>query len=520
MASRLCSVVGTDCRKTPLMCGILFVKSQQPIGIDLHLAAMSHIKPRGPDFTHYQHQGNIFVAHSVLHITGEDDFYHAPRSDFVSYNGEIYNYRWFGNYGTDTELVYRTAKDRAYKKFARFEGPWAWVYTDFESVAYATDPQGERCLYRYQDSNILIVSSEVSAILTYVQTTVDLGSHSQKHWPVFDQTPYRGIHRCEPGWLYTQAGATVEIDSVFNWSKNEQAISDLDAQEEFDQLFDSVIAQMTPKEPAAITVSGGIDSSIILAAMPQAQGFYTTVCEGKETVSVRAKEFLSPAQTHNHKVLSISMEQWANALIDIVKITAMPVQSWSFVGQWIIAKNCRERVLFTGVAADELFGGYPAYQLMNFDGQQSVSAYSRFDHDPYCETLWNRCVTASQGHPGRATLLMDYITQVSAVDARGVDAMTQAHGVEPRSPFMHPKIIKFALNLPWRLRQGKPLLRRKFLRTYSPDLLLPKQGFAGHCNDSLPWLDICVAPNADRHQQWKAIQRISFLKYCGIDSSQ
>lgn len=502
------------------MCGVLFVKSQQPLGLDLHLAAMAQIKPRGPDFINYQHQGNIFIAHSVLQITGRDDFYHAPRSDFVAYNGEIYNYRWFGNYGTDTELVYRTAKNRNYKKFAYFEGPWAWVYTDFESVTYATDPQGERCLYRYQDSDILIVSSEVSAILTYIQTTVDLGSHSQKHWPVFARTPYQGIDRCEPGRLYTEAGATVEIDSVFNWSGDEMSITDQEAQLEFDQLFDSVIAQMRPNEPVGVTVSGGIDSSIILAAMPHTQGFYTTVCEGKETVSVRAREFLSPTQASGHTVLAISAAQWAEAYIDILKTTAMPVQSWSFVGQWIIAKNCAERVLFTGVAADELFGGYSAYQHMTFDTKQSVSPYSRFDHDPDCETLWRRCVTASQGHPGRATLLMDYITQVSAVDARGVDAMTQAHGVEPRSPFMHPKIIKFALNLPWRLRQGKPLLRERFLRTYSPDLLLPKQGFAGHCNDSLPWLDIAVPPGSDRHQQWKDIQRISFVKYCGTGSSQ
>jgi asparagine synthetase B (glutamine-hydrolysing) len=150
------------------MCGILFVKSQRPLDLNLHLQAVEKIHARGPDFTHYQHHNNIFIAQTVLHITGEEEFYHRPRSDFLSYNGEVYNYRWFGRYSTDTELVYRTVREQNYKKIPYFEGPWAWVYTNFKSVRFATDPQGERCLYRYQDDDILIVSSEVSAIVSQV----------------------------------------------------------------------------------------------------------------------------------------------------------------------------------------------------------------------------------------------------------------------------------------------------------------------------------------------------------------
>ena len=58
------------------MCGILFVKSRQPLGLDLHLQAVDKIHTRGPDFTHYQYHNNIFIAQTVLHITGEDEFYH------------------------------------------------------------------------------------------------------------------------------------------------------------------------------------------------------------------------------------------------------------------------------------------------------------------------------------------------------------------------------------------------------------------------------------------------------------
>ena len=503
------------------MCGVLFVKSQRPLGLDLHLQAVDKIHDRGPDFTHYQHHNNIFIAQTVLHITGEEEFYHRPRSDFLAYNGEVYNYRWFGRYTTDTELVYRTVREQNYKKIPYFEGPWAWVYTNFESVRFATDPQGERCLYRYQDDDILIVSSEVSAILCYVQPQVRIEAWSQKHWPTIRCTPYSGIERCEPGRLYTETGASFQIDSIFDWTLNPQSMSDNEAQEEFDWIFDKVIADMRPTEPAGLTFSGGVDSGIILAAMPEFAGLYTTVCEGKDTVSNRVREFLTDQQCKNLTELPMTKCDWAQDYIDIIECSQMPVQSWSFVGQWHIAHHCQQRILFTGIGADELFGGYSQYQNMQFTTKTSASPYSCFDpSDTDSQRLWNQCVSASQGHAGAATLLMDYLVQITAVDARGVDTMTMAHSIEPRSPFMHPKIIKFAFNLPWPLRQGKPLLQNKFLRKWSKDLLLPKQGFAGHCNDSLPWLGVNVPASSDRSAQWKQIQSATFLQYCGIDSNQ
>jgi asparagine synthetase B (glutamine-hydrolysing) len=321
--------------------------------------------------------------------------------------------------------------------------------------------------------------------------------------------------------LYTETGASFQLDSIFDWAQNPQAMSDSEAQEEFDWIFDKVIADMRPAEPAGLTFSGGVDSGIILAAMPEFAGLYTTVCEGKDTVSNRVREFLTDQQCQTVVELPMTERDWAQDYIDIIEYSQMPVQSWSFVGHWRIAHHCQQRILFTGIAADELFGGYSQYQNMQFTTATSASPYSCFDpSDADSQRLWHQCVAASQGHAGAATLLMDYLVQITAVDARGVDTMTMAHSIEPRSPFMHPKIIKFALNLPWHLRQDKPLLKQKFLRKWPKEFLLPKQGFTGHCNDSLPWMRVNVPASLDRSAQWKQIQSATFLKYCGIDSSQ
>jgi hypothetical protein len=116
--------------------------------------------------------------------------------------------------------------------------------------------------------------------------------------------------------------------------------------------------------------------------------------------------------------------------------------------------------------------------------------------------------------------MMDYVTQISAVDLRGVDTCTSAHGVESRSPFVHPAIIKFALNLPFEYKVGtvlKPIIQYQFLDTWGKELLFPKQGFSGQCNDSYSWLDIEVPRVDDRHQDWRNIVFAGFTRWCGID---
>jgi asparagine synthase (glutamine-hydrolysing) len=497
------------------MCGILLVQSRTNIPLERHLAATSLLNSRGPDFTRYQYRNGIFVAQTVLHITGTAEFYNQTRPDFLAYNGEIYNHRWFGKYSSDTELAYRSARDMP-TKFKHFEGPWAWAYTDFENIRYATDPQGEKCLYHYQDDDLLIVSSEIAPILEYCNFELTIAAHTEKHWPVRHQTPWKGITRCSPGMMYSNTDAPVKIDSIFDWHKKNHFFTFDEAYEEFKFTFEKVIGLMTPKQSFGITVSGGLDSACILKHLPNADHFYTVDTLGKDTVSPQAHQLLTQSQQQRNIKLPLDAETWATDYKQAVQHSKMPMQSWSFVGQWHIARHCQEKILFTGVGADELFGGYDLYKDLVFRHDFSSSPYSKFaQEDKHAQQDWKQCLEFYQGYGGPATLLMDYLTMVSAVDLRGVDAMTQAHGVEPRSPFVHPDIIKFAINLPWEFRLGKPFIKRMFLESWPQDLALPKQGFAGHCNDSYPWLGVDIPRVTDREQDWKNINRAAFAQLVG-----
>jgi asparagine synthetase B (glutamine-hydrolysing) len=321
------------------------------------------------------------------------------------------------------------------------------------------------------------------------------------------ETPWKGITRVEPGKLYIEGICVKSIDSIFDWVKPIRYNDINEAYKEFKTIWNRVTTSMIPTCAAALTYSGGLDSSVILNSIPNLE-LYAVNNVGKDPIIDRIGEFLTPIEQSRLHELTVGEQQWAECFNQLINRLKMPVQSWSFIGQWIISQHCEQRVLFTGVGADELFGGYELYKTI---------IYSDCSHSPYSRDgntkLWDKCLSIYNGHPGQATLLMDYLHQIVGCDAQGVDAISGAWGIETRNPFLAKPIIQFALNLPHYFKVGiesKPLIRRLFLERWSEDLILPKKGFTGHCNDSLPWLGINISPTGNRAQDWKNITQASF----------
>ena len=488
------------------MCGILLVKSCSEISLDKHLSAFQILQSRGPDFNRFQYKNNIFIGQTVLHITGTDEYYNNPPDNFLAYNGEVYNYQELGAYRNDIEFVHDCVENNVTRLNDGW-GPWAWAWTNSKTVLYASDPQGERCLYHYQDSAILIVCSEVAPILEYIDNVkIDL-PYLNKTWTMLDYTPWQGITRIQPGQLYQDGNIIREIDSIFNWIAPDRYSNINEAYEEFKSIWNRIISAMIPNCPAALTYSGGLDSSVILNSIPGLE-LYSVNNLGKDPIVDCIRDLLTSEEQHKLHELTVDEKQWAESFKELIRRLRMPVQTWSFVGQWIATKNCQQRVLFTGVGADELFGGYEIYKNIRY-ADCSRSPYSR-----YCDRkLWDRCLSVYDGHPGQATLLIDYIHQVVGCDAQGIDAISGAWGIETRNPFLTRPIMQFALNLNHHFKVStisKPLIRRLFLERWPEQLAFKKIGLTGHANESLPWLNLDINVTNDRYKDWKQIAQQSF----------
>jgi len=484
------------------MCGILLVRSRDKIPLQKHFDALKQIQSRGPDFMRYRHENGIFIGHTVLHITGDREYYDNSHRNFLAYNGEIYNYRDLGAYRTDTEFVHECVENDLGRLTAGW-GPWAWAWTDSETVLYASDPQGERALYQYQDDSILIVCSEVAPILSYIDGIKQAQSYETRNWTMLDTTPWQGIVKCVPGMLYRDGHPSGIIDSIWSWVKEPQHVTEDEAYEDFSSIWRDVMRQMTPACPAGLTYSGGLDSSIILSHLPGAY-LYTTNMQGKDPIAERVEGFLNAGEQRRLARFDVNEQDFAQAFGACQTRIRMPIQSPSFVGQWLIAALCGQRVLFTGIGADELFGGYPVYDRMDFVSSESASPYS------LGTPLWRQCLDTCSGDAEAATLLADYWHQIVGCDARGVDMICGSHGIEARSPFLATPVIRFALNLPMYLRRGKPLIRRMFLERWNESQIHAKKGFTGHCNDALPWMGIEIVPTGDRQSDWRQIIQTCF----------
>ena len=489
------------------MCGILLVKSQSTIPLEQHLQAFAQLESRGPDFSRYQFENNIFIGQAVLHITGTADYYNARHKNFLAYNGEIYNFKELGNYSNDIEFVDECVNNNI-DRIKDGWGPWAFAWTNNETVMYASDPQGEKSLYQYQDKDILIVCSEVAPILEYIGANKIDFPYENKLWTIVNETPYLGVYRLAAGQLYQDGRNIQNIDNIWSWITEPTHTDINEAYEEFQSIWKQVTTLMTPTCPAALTFSGGLDSSIILSHINNLE-LYSVNNLGKDPIVDHIRDFLTQEEHARLHELVVDPEQWADNFCQLISRTKLPAQSWSHVGQWIVNSNCQQRVLFSGVGADELFGGYGVYQTLNYTTNHPTSPYSERGN----QTIWARCLSAYDNDPQQATLLMDYLYQVAGCDVRGTDVISGAWGIEPRSPFLARPVMQFALNLPFEFKVNtvsKPLIRRLFSERWSEELIFPKKGFTGHANDSLPYLPITITSTGNRHADWKLISQRMF----------
>lgn len=488
------------------MCGILIVKSKYPISKTIHDQSVQILKRRGPDFTIEKYVNDCtFIAQSVLHITGEIDFYRRELPDGFAFNGEIYNYRDFGNWVSDVDLVYDAVKTNL-NLFKDFEGAWAWGLANNDGIFYASDPQGEKSLYQYQDEGLLVVCSDIAPILNYIDSRVCYRPYQNKSWTFISNTPWQGITRCEPGMMYHNGNSQRSIDSMWDWISVDNNLQFNEAYEELRFRFNKVANYITANEPAQLSYSGGVDSSILLKLVKNLDPLAIDI-NGKDSI----------VDSLDCKKIKVDELQWAEEYKNLLHDSKMPVSSWSFVGSYILAKKTKHRIIFTGIGADELFGGYDVYKNLNFDNSKSVSPYSEHDHD----NLWIKCLNVYNGDAKLATLLMDYWYQIVGCDAYGQDIIGGICGKETRNFFLTKSIMKFALNLPWHLKVGyetKPLLKKLYRDLFKTDMIYPKKGFAGHANDSLPYLGINIHTVGDRHRDWISIAQETYYSKFKIDT--
>lgn len=362
------------------------------------------ISHRGPDDdgTWVDAEAGIALAHRRLAIIDLTEAGHQPMTSasgryVISYNGEIYNFarlrkeldsaglapNWRGH--SDTEVLLAAVEAWGVRgALSRFNGMFALALWDRQErrLILARDMVGEKPLYYADVGGTLVFASELKAITAFpgFRKTVDrsaLNLFLRHNYVPSPLSIWEGVSKLQPGhYLEIARGGSPVLHSYWALADAakrgaEQPISNFDAasRELEALLMDSVGLRMQADVPLGAFLSGGVDSSLIVALM-QAQSSIPvkTFTIGYDDPAYDEAPFGAAVAQHlgtEHHELKITARDGLSLIPDLAAMWDEPFSDSSQIPTFLVSKLTRDHVTvsLSGDAGDELFGGYNRYFL-------------------------------------------------------------------------------------------------------------------------------------------------------------
>ncbi|WP_102028490.1 asparagine synthase (glutamine-hydrolyzing) [Salirhabdus sp. Marseille-P4669] len=347
------------------------------------------ITHRGPDDEGYYHNEYIsfgFRRLSIIDIeSGQQPLPYQNERYWIIFNGEIYNYLELKNEllkddfqfatDSDTEVILAMFHKYREKAFEQLRGMFAILIWDKEEETLygARDHFGIKPLYYANvEGKTYFASEKKSLSLALDEEVVDV--EALHHYLSFQYVPEpftltEGIKKMEPGHYFVQKpGAELEIHRYFHAQFNPLIMEKSDWKKRIqDVLMDSVKVHMRSDVPVGSFLSGGIDSSIIVAIAKQFNPQIKTFSvgferEGFSEIDV-AKETADKLGVENISYV-ITPEEYIEKLPKIMWHMDDPLADPACVPLYFVAREASKHVtvVLSGEGSDELFGGYNIYR--------------------------------------------------------------------------------------------------------------------------------------------------------------
>ena len=534
------------------MCGISGFNWADKDLIKKMTDAISH---RGPDAEGYFTDKGISLGHRRLSIIdlsskGNQPMFNDDNTLVIVFNGEIYNFKdikkelsgkgyKFKN-NTDTEVIIKGYEEYGEKICSKLDGMFAFAIWDKKKrkLFLARDRIGKKPLYYYLDNSRLIFSSEIKSILkAKVNKDIDkdvlldiLGSRFSPE----NKTIFKNIKKIPPGSIAVYSENSLKIKSFWQIPINKEEISS--SVKKVDSLIESAVRKrLIADVPVGVLLSGGLDSSSIVAYMSRATPNIKTFSVGFDEGIDESKyaRIVSEHFRTDHTEIRLSNDILGN-LPKVVWHLDEPLADPASLPTYLLCKEVSKyvKVALSGEGGDELFGGYstfndiksikkihsipfkfrkhavapltkfiadklkyPQRQILNLgsemlkDSQQEES-YKKLFYFPFYE----KEIELISGVK-RANILDKFINSTNSLyDASTqfyfkewlpndllmkVDKMSMAHGLEVRAPFLDKDLIEYYFKLPLKDRLNRSLFR-KTVRPLLPEQInkRKKQGFS------------------------------------------
>lgn len=374
------------------MCGIVGVRrfDGMPVEGALLRRMASLLEHRGPDGEGYWTDGSVGFGHrrlSIIDVAGSPQPMATPDGRYhLTFNGEILNYvalRGRLSYpfrtGGDTETILAAFAARGPDAVQDLDGQFAFaLFDDAESELWLfRDRLGILPLYYYRDQHVFAFASEVKALLPALPTSPGIDESSLVDYLAHGSVPaphtlFEGITKLPAGHRL-RIGTDGIVATERYWAvppvSDVRATTPGDAVDQAATLLRrSVQSALVADVPVGAYLSGGVDSSLIVALMSSLRGG-----EGVETFSAGFGD-----QRHDELPYARTVSELLGTRHHEVRVTAddftelwprltwhrdAPVSQPADIAVFRLAELARRsvKVVLSGEGSDELFAGYPKY---------------------------------------------------------------------------------------------------------------------------------------------------------------
>ncbi len=499
---------------------------------------------RGPDHAGTFADGPLAFGHRRLAIIDLSPSADQPMLDAalglaLVFNGTIYNYRElraelvamgyaFFSEG-DSEVILKAYHAWGEPCVQRFYGMFAFAIWDMRdtnraSLFLARDRFGIKPLYLAQDGQRLRFASSLPALLAGggVDTRIDpvaLHHHFTLHTVVpAPRTVLRGVRKLPPATSMTVNTDGLVAQKVY-WTldatRPAQPLSEAEWLDATRQVLVRALDRhrLAADVPVGVLLSGGLDSSLLVGLLADHVDDLLTFSigfEGMAGVSVgaeKADEFefsdqiAAQFKTRHQKILIPNSEVLAR-LPEAVAAMTEPMMSHDVIAFYLLSERVSKqvKVVLAGQGADEVFGGYFWYPLMDAETGTPVERFSRHyfdrDHAEYLQMIapdWQ--VLGVPNAPDVTTELVahelakpqadSFLDEVWRFDAttlivddpvKRVDNMPMAWGLEVRVPFLDHELVELAARMPpeLKLKEGGKYPLKAISRGVIPDAVIDR----------------------------------------------
>ena len=557
------------------ICGIVDFKDN-PIDPKLVEVMSNSLSHRGPDGegifikqgSRVRGQGSsgkvqVAFGHRRLSIidlkTGDQPMFNEDKSVVVAYNGEIYNFNELKKglikkghrfkTKSDTEVILHQYEEDGLECAKRFNGIFAFALWDDDkkTLLLARDRIGIKPLFYFYDNKRLIFASEIKAILKALPEKPEVDSSSLFRYLILQYIPapatlYKNIYKLMPASILILNKRGMEIKKYWDVKEAKGEGVKADNEEKICErllktIDESVTDQLISDVPLGAFLSGGIDSSVIVALMSKGMkepvktfsvGFETDDPYYNELnyARIASKYF----KTEHYEII-VRPQDVVNLFPVIARHLDDSINDPAVLPTYIVSKLAKEhvKVVLSGEGADELFGGYLRYSLDRFakyhqllpklvrnglikpilndiidniritQGINAVSEPDRssrylkwvsvFDTDSlsavlgnpvFIEEEWSRLkafynlIHNEYGNDTLSSILYtDIKTWLPDDLLTKVDRMSMAHGLEARVPYLDNRMVDLALSIPPRLKIKG--FKRKYIFKKAVSNILPNE---------------------------------------------